>query len=111
MSYRIVLPFALAAALAGAFVAGEAKADPYAEYNRHRAYRLFLTSPSPYRTYSSATPGYVRDYSTPFAYGREWQTPSYLQERITPYGYERRVAPPRRGGWVAPRPVVVIPPS
>jgi hypothetical protein len=75
-----------------------------------RASHLFLTSPSPYRTYSGMTPGYVRRYSTPYAYGEEWQAPTYRHERITPYGYERYVAPPAQGGYVVPRPVVIVPP-
>jgi hypothetical protein len=101
------------AILALAIIAGHARAqDPYAlsaDYNRQRARHLFLTSPSPYRTYSSGTPGYSYGYSTPFTYGREWQTPSYRQERITPYGYQRYELPPVRGGYAVRRPVLVAP--
>src|SRR3954469_4703397 len=110
VNFKTITALALAAGLALFSLCGEAKAqDPYADYNRARAYHLFLTSRSPYRTYSGATPGYMRRYSTPYAYGEDWQAPTYHHERITPYGYERYVAPPARGGYVAPRPVVVVP--
>ena len=111
MNFKTITALALAAGLGLFSLSGEAKGqDPYADYNRQRAYHLFLTSRSPYRTYSGATPGYVRRYSTPYAYGEDWQAPTYHHERITPYGYERYVAPPARGGYVAPRPVVIVPP-
>jgi len=98
------------AALALPWLAGAAAAQsPYAEYNRLRAERLFLTSPSPYRTWSSSTPGYSYGYSTPFEYGREWQTPSYRQDRITPRGFERYEVPAVSGGYVVRRPVLVVP--
>jgi len=111
VNVKITTALALAAGLALFSLTGEAKAqDPYAEYNRQRAYHLFLTSPSAYRTYSGVAPGYVHRYSTPYEYGADWQAPTYRHERITPYGYERYVAPPARGGYVAPRPVVIVPP-
>src|SRR6516165_3280660 len=102
-------PLALAALALAWLAAGAAAQDPYAEINRRRAERLFLTSPSPYRTWSSGTPGYQYGYSTPFEYGREWQTPSDRQDRITPRGYERYEVPAVRGGYVVRRPVLVVP--
>jgi hypothetical protein len=99
-------------ALALAWIAPAVKADEYAyyaEYNRQRAQRLFLTSPSPYRTYSGFTPGYVHSYSTPTQYVREWQTPAYRHERITPRGYERFDGPSERGYSAVSRPVVIVP--
>src|SRR5207248_3826368 len=77
VNVKTITALALAAGLALFSLCGEAKAqDPYAEYNRQRAYHLFLTSPSPYRTYSGVAPGYVRRYSTPYAYGEDWQAPT-----------------------------------
>lgn len=102
------------AALALAWIAPAAKADEYAyyaEYNRQRAQRLFLTSPSPYRTYSGFTPGYSRSYPTPAGYVREWQAPAYRHERITPRGYERFDGPAERGYTVVSPPVVIVPRS
>src|SRR5687768_10833897 len=100
----VLLPLALAWLAAGA-----ARADDHAEYNRQRARRLFLTSPSPYKTYSGYAPGYVRQYPTPYGDAREWRTPAYSHERITPRGYERYAAPSERGYTLTSRPVVVVP--
>src|SRR5690349_20434315 len=100
----------LAVAIALGLWPGRAAAeDPYAEYNRQRAYRHFLTSPSPYRTFSSYQNGRAWGYDTPFESGRYWQTPGYYHERITPYGRGSSAVPPRVEGYTVRRPLVVVP--
>jgi hypothetical protein len=77
-------------ALAVLAVPGRASAqfDPYADYNRARAYRHFLSSPYSVRTYSGTTPGYYAEGYTPYGYERRWRPPGYLHQRISPYGFE-----------------------
>jgi hypothetical protein len=111
-SWKVILA-CLALAAAGLACAGWARAeDPYASYNRERAYRHFLNSPSPYRTYSSLQPGHEWGYETPLESGRFWRTPGYYNERITPFGRETNVIPQREGGYVVrrPPPVLLVPP-
>ena len=69
--------------------------DPYlADYNYHRAYRHFLSSPSPYKTFSSYRSGYSRIDQTPFGYYRFSLGGSYEQQRLHSRGYEQyRVTP------------------
>ncbi len=100
-----------AATLTLGLQAGRAAAqDPYAENNRQRAYRHFLTSPSPYRTFSSMQNGRVWGYDTPLESGRYWRTPGYYREEITPYGRSRYALPPRIEGYTVRRPLVIVPP-
>lgn len=111
MRISTVVLIAPAAALVLGLWAGRAEAeDPLAEYNRQRAYRHFLTSPSPYRTYSDLGSGRAWGYDTPLESGRYWQTPGYYHERITPYGRSSYAVPPRVEGYTVRRPLVVVPP-
>jgi hypothetical protein len=99
-----------AVALALGLQAGRGAAqDPYAEYNRQRAYRHFLTSPSPYRTFSSMQNGQVWGYDTPLESARYWRTPGYYHERITPFGRSSYAVPPRIVGYTVRRPLVIVP--
>jgi hypothetical protein len=85
------------AAFAGVVpAAGSATAQgPYADYNRMRAYRHFLTSPYPVRTYSGPIPGYP---------------PGYLHQRISPRGFESyALLPPSFGYALTPGPLPPAP--
>jgi hypothetical protein len=108
LSLAVFAPVALASGSAAA-------QDPYAEYNRMRAYRHFLTSPSPVRTYSGQIPGSSYDYVTPYGSAHFLQPPGYLHQRISPRGFESyALVPPIRGYVVTPvpfaSPALVYPP-
>jgi hypothetical protein len=97
--------------LAGGLVSGRAIAqDPYAEYNRARAYRYFLTSPYRTRTYSGTIPGYATNFSTPLEYGTAWRAPGYWHERISPRGHEGYIIPGQEGITVIRPAVIFLPP-
>src|SRR4051812_30904565 len=82
------------AVLAGACCVSSATAEsPAARYNRMRAYRQFLVSPSSYRTYSGLEPGYTSRYYMPLEYSAFWRDPGYRDVRIGPRGYERNDIP------------------
>ena len=84
--------------------------DPYADYNRERAYRHFLTSPYSFRTYSDLGSGRSWGYDTPVESGRFWQTPGYYHEEVSPYGTWNYEIPPRVEGYIVPRPRVIYSP-
>jgi hypothetical protein len=101
----------VAALLASGLAAGQAAAqDPYAEYNRARAYRHFLTSPYRTRTYSGTIPGYVGSFATPQEYGTVWRTAGFLHERISPRGHEGYFIPGQEGMTVIRPAVFYLPP-
>ncbi|HXG11311.1 MAG TPA: hypothetical protein VNK04_16265 [Gemmataceae bacterium] len=64
-----------------------------------RAYRQFLTSPSPYRTYLRLTPSYSATAYSPFGYQTYYSGPGYLEQRITPWGFENYSVVPGYGGY------------
>lgn len=77
-------------------------ATPYASYNFERAYRHFLTSPYPYRTFSSLRPGFSAATGVyPFGEETIYQEPSVLRQRITPRGFESYEYVPGYGGSLA----------
>ena len=96
--------------LAGLCAAPAPAQGPYADYNRDRAYRHFLYSQSPHRTFSSLGTGAAWGYETPFESAYFWRTPGYYREEISPYGRGVYEVPPQEGGYVAPRPLFVYPP-
>jgi hypothetical protein len=101
----------MAALLAGGLTAAQAAAqDPYAEYNRARAYRHFLTSPYRTRSYSGTIPGYVESFSAPQEYAAVWRSAGFLHERISPRGHEGYFIPGQEGITVL-RPVGFFLPS
>jgi hypothetical protein len=97
---------ALAAFALVALASGPTAAqDPYADYNRMRAYRHFLISPSPVRTYSGPIPGSSYNHVTPYGSAHFWRPPGYLHQRISPRGFESyALVPPTRGYIVTPVP-------
>ncbi len=100
-----------AAMLAGGLFAASAPAQqPYPADNLDPAYRHFLTSRSRVRSFSSLGAGRSWGYDTPLESARFWQTPGYYREQISPRGHERYAVPPRVGGYVERRPVVIYPP-
>jgi len=100
-----------AAVFAGALLASPAAAQqPYPADNLDPAYRHFLMSRSRVKSFSSLGTGRSWGYDTPLESARYWQTPGYYREQVSPRGHERFVDPPRVGGYVERRPVVVYPP-
>jgi hypothetical protein len=96
---------------AGALFTSPAQAqDPYADYNRARAYQQYLNSPARVRTFSSLQSGRVWGYDTPLESGRFWVTPGYYHEQTSPLGREFYAVPARPGGIVVRRPLLVYPP-
>jgi hypothetical protein len=112
--YQLMLaPFALLAvtALCAAQAPGYYGPYPPGSYPRDpRAYRHFLNSPSPVKSYSSLQPGRAWGYDTPFESGRFYRTPGYYRELVSPRGYERVLVPPEVGGLIERRPVYLPPP-
>jgi hypothetical protein len=102
-----LLALAFTATLAASAVSAQ---DPYADYNRARAYRHYLTSPYSFRTYSDLQSGRTWSYDTPLESGRFWQTPGYYHEEISPTGRWSAAVPPRVEGYVVARPVVIYAP-
>jgi len=84
--------------------------DPYADYNRERAYRQFLNSPYSFRTYSDLQAGRSWRYATPFEFGEVRQTPGYYHEEIGPYGRWSTGVPSRAERFVTPRAPLLYPP-
>lgn len=86
------------ALLAAALLAGPAAAQqpyPYPNYNRHRAYHHFLTSPAAVKSYSGAQPGLVWGYATPYETVRIERSPAYYREYVSPYRHTIYDAPAR----------------
>ena len=84
---------------------------PYAEYNRQRAYKHFLTSPYTDKSFSSLTSPRQWGYETPWESGYFQQSPGLYRERVSPRGHERLVVPSRVEGYVVPRPPIEVYPG
>src|SRR5262249_42438849 len=110
MRFRMILPALLALAGALAIVGPAAAQDPYAEYNRSRAYQHYLSSNAPVRSYSGSVPGLAWRYDTPWESERYYRSPSYYGELLTPYDREVRHGPVWVEKDVIRRPVLVAPP-
>jgi hypothetical protein len=101
----------LAAVAAGALFTATASAQvpyPSDNYTRDRAYRHFLNSPSPVKTFSSLSQRYEWGYDTPLESGRFYYTTPYYHQRISPRGFESYQTPPQSGGVIEYRPPPVI---
>jgi hypothetical protein len=76
---------------------------PYRPGPDPRAYRHFLLSRSPYKVYSTATPGAVIVTQTPFTRHTMASGAGYLNQRISPRGFEEyRVVPGYEERFEAP---------
>lgn len=102
---RIITP-----ALALAVLAGAASAQSPADYNRARAYRHYLNSPSPFKTYTDLQVGRSWGYDTPWESARYWRTPGYYYEEASPRGRWADGVTPRVGGYVVPNLPLHYPP-
>jgi hypothetical protein len=101
--YRIVLTLSLALALAGS-----AAGQPWPSYSQQRAYRHFLRSPYPTRTFSTSTPGYAARRYTPWGYEEVYRAPGYFRQEIGPRGFLTYHYTPPTFHYVAP-PVYLVP--
>lgn len=61
------------------------------------AYRHFLRSQSPVKTYSSYRSGERTETVTPFSYESRYVDPSYEHQRVDPFGFEHRYRLPGYG--------------
>jgi hypothetical protein len=77
--------------------------DPYADYNRNRAYAHYLNSQSPVKTYSSLQPGRAWGYETPWESTQYRQSPGYYREESTPWGHTVYDRPPVVSRYVEQR--------
>jgi hypothetical protein len=84
--------------------------DYIAEYNRQRAYRQFMLSPSRLRTFSSYQSAQTMGYDSPLESGRFYLSPGYYHEQVSPYGREAYSIPQQLSGTVLVRPAVIYPP-
>jgi hypothetical protein len=76
---------------------------PYRPGPDPRAYRHFLLSRSPYKVYSTATPGTVTVTETPFTRHTMATGPGYLNQHISPRGFEEyRIVPGYEERFEAP---------
>ncbi len=84
--------------------------DPLAEYNRLRAYRHFVLSPSRLRAFSSYQSAQELGYDSPLESGRFYLSPGYYHEQISPSGRETYVIPQQLSGTILVRPPILYPP-
>ena len=90
--------------------AGALAQDPLAEYNRQRAYKQFLLSPSRLRTFSSFQSAQTMGYDSPLESGRFYLSPGYYREEISPYGRQAYSMPQQLTGTILVRPAIIYPP-
>ncbi len=78
--------------------------DPYADYNRARAYAHYANSLAPVKTFSSLDAARVTGYDTPFESVRYYQSPGYYREETSVrYGRSYFSDPGTVSGVIVPR--------
>jgi hypothetical protein len=109
---RNILLALLAVTFAWGLWADAASAQsPTGNFTRDRAYRHFLRSQSPHRTFSSLPQRYEWGWDTPLESARFYHVTPFHREVISHRGHERFVGPSYSGWSIERRAPVVVPPA